>query len=108
MNNGTRKGGQPEAMKVIYSAPGLEDLGERAGGEGLSHLVPEGSPTDLAQIEVHVLRVSGASKEEAKVDAPFENECPWIGRSEKPFEEEEVKEFALGAIRKHVLIMYLC
>lgn len=26
MNNGTRKGGQPEAMQVIHSAPGLEDL----------------------------------------------------------------------------------
>ena len=26
LNNGTRKGGQPEAMKVLYSAPGLEDL----------------------------------------------------------------------------------
>ena len=26
MNNGTRKGGQPDAMKVLYSAPGLEDL----------------------------------------------------------------------------------
>jgi len=26
MNNGTRKGGQPDAMKVIHSAPGLEDL----------------------------------------------------------------------------------
>jgi beta-lactamase superfamily II metal-dependent hydrolase len=26
MNNGTRKGGQPEAMRVLYSAPGLEDL----------------------------------------------------------------------------------
>jgi beta-lactamase superfamily II metal-dependent hydrolase len=26
MNNGTRKGGQPEAMRVIHSAPGLEDL----------------------------------------------------------------------------------
>jgi len=26
MNNGTRKGGQPEAMKVIFSSPGLEDL----------------------------------------------------------------------------------
>jgi len=26
MNNGTQKGGQPEAMKVIYTAPGLEDL----------------------------------------------------------------------------------
>jgi competence protein ComEC len=26
LNNGTRKGGQPDAMKVLYSAPGLEDL----------------------------------------------------------------------------------
>jgi hypothetical protein len=26
MNDGTRKGGQPDAMKVIYSSPGLEDL----------------------------------------------------------------------------------
>jgi beta-lactamase superfamily II metal-dependent hydrolase len=26
MNNGTRKGGQPDAMRIIYSAPGLEDL----------------------------------------------------------------------------------
>jgi beta-lactamase superfamily II metal-dependent hydrolase len=26
MNNGTRKGGQPAAMQVIHSAPGLEDL----------------------------------------------------------------------------------
>lgn len=26
MNNGTRKGGQPEAMQVIFTSPGLEDL----------------------------------------------------------------------------------
>lgn len=26
LNNGTRKGGQPDAMKVILSSPGLEDL----------------------------------------------------------------------------------
>jgi len=26
MNNGTRKGGQPESMKVLYTSPGLEDL----------------------------------------------------------------------------------
>jgi hypothetical protein len=26
INNGTRKGGQPEAMRILYSAPGLEDL----------------------------------------------------------------------------------
>lgn len=26
MNNGTRKGGQPEAMRILHTAPGLEDL----------------------------------------------------------------------------------
>jgi hypothetical protein len=26
MNNGTRKGGQPETMKVLHTSPGLEDL----------------------------------------------------------------------------------
>ena len=26
MNNGTRKGGQPDAMKVLHATPGLEDL----------------------------------------------------------------------------------
>jgi hypothetical protein len=26
MNNGTRKGGQPPAMQILYSAPRLEDL----------------------------------------------------------------------------------
>ena len=26
MNDGTRKGGEPETMKTVYSSPGLEDL----------------------------------------------------------------------------------
>ena len=26
LNNGTRKGGQPDAMRVLFSSPGLEDL----------------------------------------------------------------------------------
>ena len=26
LNNGTRKGGQPDAMRVLYSSPGMEDL----------------------------------------------------------------------------------
>jgi competence protein ComEC len=26
VNNGTRKGGQPDAMRILYSSPGLEDL----------------------------------------------------------------------------------
>jgi len=26
MNNGTRKGGEPETMRVVHSSPGFEDL----------------------------------------------------------------------------------
>lgn len=26
MNNGIRKGGQPETMKILYAVPGLEDV----------------------------------------------------------------------------------
>jgi competence protein ComEC len=26
MNNGTRKGGEPDAFRVLYDSPGLEDL----------------------------------------------------------------------------------
>ena len=26
VNNGTRKGAQPDVMKVLFSSPGLEDL----------------------------------------------------------------------------------
>ena len=26
LNNGTRKGGQPDAMRVLHTAPGLEDI----------------------------------------------------------------------------------
>ncbi len=26
MNNGTRKGGEPDVMKIVHSSPGLEDL----------------------------------------------------------------------------------
>ena len=26
MNNGTRKGGQPDVMKTVHASPGLEDL----------------------------------------------------------------------------------
>ena len=42
LNNGTRKGGQPEAMKVLYSAPGLEDLWQPHFSllSGQEHTVP--------------------------------------------------------------------
>jgi beta-lactamase superfamily II metal-dependent hydrolase len=54
MNNGTRKGGQPEAMRVLYSAPGLEDLWQLHFSElsGQEYTVPGlfiANPIDLEQ-----------------------------------------------------------
>ena len=42
MNNGTRKGGQPEVMKTLYSSPGLEDLWQMHFSElsGQEYTVP--------------------------------------------------------------------
>ena len=42
MNNGTRKGGQPAAMQVLHSAPGLEDLWQVHFSQlsGQEHTVP--------------------------------------------------------------------
>jgi hypothetical protein len=42
MNNGTRKGGQPEAMNVLHSSPGLEDLWQLHFSQlsGQEHTVP--------------------------------------------------------------------
>jgi beta-lactamase superfamily II metal-dependent hydrolase len=42
MNNGTRKGGQPDAMKIIHSAPDLEDLWQIHFSQlsGQEHTVP--------------------------------------------------------------------
>jgi hypothetical protein len=56
LNNGTRKGGQPEAMKVIFSSPGLEDLWQlhfsllsgqeyTAPGMFIANMVDEQQPT---------------------------------------------------------------
>jgi competence protein ComEC len=42
INNGIRKGGQPETMRVLYSSPGLEDIwqGHVAQLSGPEHQVP--------------------------------------------------------------------
>jgi competence protein ComEC len=42
MNNGTRKGGQPDVMKTLYSSPGLEDLWQMHFSElsGQEYTVP--------------------------------------------------------------------
>ena len=42
INNGIRKGGQPETMRVLYSSPGLEDIwqGHVAQLSGPEHAIP--------------------------------------------------------------------
>ena len=42
MNNGTRKGGQPEVMRTLHSSPGLEDLWQMHFSElsGQEYTVP--------------------------------------------------------------------
>ena len=57
-------------------APSLEDLGERAGREKLLTLSLNGSLSDLAEIEAHVLRVPDAPVEEAEVAAALQHEEP--------------------------------
>src|SRR5262249_44485419 len=43
INNGTRKGGQPDIMKVLHSSPGLEDLWQIHFSQlrGQEYTVPE-------------------------------------------------------------------
>jgi hypothetical protein len=56
MNNGTRKGGQPAAMQVLFASPGLEDLWQMhfsllsgqeytVPGAFIANLVDEQGPT---------------------------------------------------------------
>jgi hypothetical protein len=42
LNNGTRKGGQPEAMQILHTAPGLEDIWQLhfSSLSGQEHTVP--------------------------------------------------------------------
>ena len=59
MNNGTRKGGQPEAMRVLHSAPGLEDLWQLHFSQlsGQEYTVPGlfiANPIDEAQSSIPI------------------------------------------------------
>jgi beta-lactamase superfamily II metal-dependent hydrolase len=59
MNNGTRKGGQPEVMTVLYTAPGLEDLWQVHFSElsGQEYTVPGvfiANPVDEPQLTMPV------------------------------------------------------
>ena len=51
VNNGTRKGAQPDVMKVLFSSPGLEDLWQTA-------LVTEGGEKDHNSAEQYIANLA--------------------------------------------------
>jgi competence protein ComEC len=60
MNNGTRKGGQPEVMEVIHTAPGLEDLWQLHFSllSGQAYTVPESFIANLLDEPQSVMPVA--------------------------------------------------
>src|SRR5207247_5771079 len=64
MNNGTRKGGGPEVMKIIHTSPGLEDLWQMhfSGLSGQEYTVPG---------RVHSKRCGRAAEHNADRANPF-------------------------------------
>ena len=66
MNNGTRKGGQPDAMKTLHSSPGLEDLWQMHFSQlsGQEYTVPGMFIANLAR------RAAGGDADRADRRAP--------------------------------------
>ncbi len=67
MNNGTRKGGQPEAMQVLFSAPGLEDLWQLHFSQlsGQEYTVPGlfiANPVDEVQSSMPIAPLTGGRR----------------------------------------------
>ncbi len=67
MNNGTRKGGQPEAMQVLHSAPGLEDLWQLHFSQlsGQEYTVPGlfiANPVDEVQSSMPIAPLTGGRR----------------------------------------------
>lgn len=82
MNNGTRKGGQPEAMKTLHSSPGLEDLWQMHFSQlsGQEYTVPGmfiangiDDPLAAMPIEPLVPPAAGAAPAPPGVGAPAHN-----------------------------------
>ena len=68
MNNGTRKGGQPAAMQVLYSAPGLEDLWQLHFSQlsGQEYTVPGlfiANPVDEVQTSMPIAPLTGRRRD---------------------------------------------
>jgi beta-lactamase superfamily II metal-dependent hydrolase len=90
MNNGLRKGGEPEVMKVIHSASGLEDLWQLHFSElsGQEYTVPGifiANLTDKQQPFVRVAPIPPAKAKGATASGPVHNGTAyWIKVSAQP------------------------
>ena len=83
MNNGTRKGGQPEAMRVLYSAPGLEDLWQLHFSQlsGQEYTVPGlfiANPIDEIQDAMPIAPMPNRRGPEATPRPAHDGEAYWI------------------------------
>jgi competence protein ComEC len=60
MNNGTRKGGSPDAWRVIREAPGLEDIWQlhRSEAGGAAHNAPEPYIANVDETTGHWIKLS--------------------------------------------------
>ena len=72
MNNGTRKGGQPEVMKTLHSSPGIEDLWQMHFSElsGQEYTVPGMFIANLADGPSSAMPVAPAAAPETGTAAP--------------------------------------
>ena len=83
MNNGTRKGGQPEAMRVLYSAPGLEDLWQLHFSQlsGQEYTVPGlfiANPVDEVQSAMPIAPMPNRRGPEAPPRPAHDGDAYWI------------------------------
>jgi competence protein ComEC len=90
MNNGTRKGGQPDAMQIIHSSPGLEDLWQLHFSmlSGQEYTVPGlfiANSTDEPQTTVPVAALPAPQPGPGTPPAPVHNGTAyWIKVSAQP------------------------
>ena len=86
MNNGIRKGGEPQVMKVIHSAPGLEDLWQLHFSElsGQEYTVAGMFIANLTDEPQPFLRVAPMPKSRTNSSAPVhDGTAYWIKVSAK-------------------------
>lgn len=88
MNNGIRKGGEPAVMKVIYSAPGLEDLWQLHFSElgGQEYAVPGVFIANTPDVPPPFVSIAPMPKKEARSSPPpsHDGTAYWIKVSAKP------------------------